>query len=259
MTHRTCRTAKADFAYGQGVFVQIGVLTCWVINHAIGRIHRQCGIFGGAIGVRIGFRWVYFVGNIDIHRATVNPTFAVGHCVSKGSRPIVSFVWFEGHCAIRVQCDGACAVFECDHITRFYRRAINFGDGQRITIRIFVISQHVNDNWGVFFGGGAVVRHNRWVIHRCYGDINISRYRSVSIADGVVELDWTIVIGFRGEFDGTVCLQCSRTVFNRYRYANGHILTINLFDYECVSINVGVIGQYVDNNRGIFRCGGHII
>ncbi len=259
LTHGSFRTAKADLTHAQRIFVQIGVLTRCILNHTIAGIHRQYGIFGGAIGIRLGYRRVDFVTDVNGHCTRINATFTIGHCVGEGSWAIVGFVGGEGHRTIWIQCHSTSTVFERHHITWFHRCAINFSDGQRVLIRIFVISQYIDGDWGVFFGGGGVVCHNWWIVHRRYGDIDIGGYWCRAIADGVVESRWTIVVGFRREGDGAVSIQSSRTVFNRYRHTHSHILTINLFDHQLVTINIGVIGQYFDDDWGIFRSRGCII
>ena len=176
------------------------------MNHAIGGVHCQCGIFGGGIGVRIGFRCVDFVGDIHCHRTRINPTLAISHCVSEGSWAIVCFVGLEGDRAIWIQLDCASAVFKCNLITWLDRFAINFSDGQWIAISIFVISQYIDGDRGVFFSGGCIVCHNRRVIDWCDFNIDIGCHQRRAITDGVVEGCRTVVVGFRREDNGAIGL-----------------------------------------------------
>ena len=202
---------------------------------------------------------MYFIADCDLDGTTVNAAFAISHRVGEGGWAVISLIRRKGDGAVGIQSGCAGTVFECNYITRLNRCTVDFGDGQWVAIRILVIAQNIEGDWGVFFGGAVVVSDNRRIINRRDRHVNIGCYRRASIADGVAEGRWTVVVGFRCEGDGAVCIQGCSAVFNRYRHTNGHILTINLQDSEFIAINVGIIGQYVDNDWGVFRCGGCVI
>ncbi|MCW4347000.1 MAG: hypothetical protein N0E48_27125, partial [Candidatus Thiodiazotropha endolucinida] len=116
--------------------------------------------------------------------------------------------------------------------------------GQSITIRITVIGEYVNGDWGIFVSAYRIVSGDRCVIHGTHGHSNGRGIgATIAIVDGV------------GEGIGTIEIRIWRIdrVATYWIDGNCAIRTLSHSgDRQHITVWVAVIGEYVNGDWGIF-------
>ena len=248
---------------GAGSITHLAHTECIAVGIAVvgqdaaGRSNGQGGIFVCAVAVIRGNRCVIHTANVNADARCVCTTFTIADGVVKVGRAVVAIVRIEGNGAIRIE--RYRTVIHRYGFTGFDRRAVDFSDGQFVAIRIFVVAQYVDGNRGVFLRGDFVVRCYRRVIDRSDLYVNLTGDRSHAVGRGVGERSRAVVVLVRCEGDGAVAVERGCAVCDNHGYAYGDVFAVNLRYCQLVAIHVQVIGQYVNNDRRVFRCGRHII
>ena len=215
--HRTLRAAGR--CHHQRITVHIGV-----IGQDIDCRQRRTGV-GNQRPIDNGHRRIVDGGNIDRHGRICRATMTVADRVADRRCAIEIGGRHEIQRTVRVDCHRAA-------------RAAGRRDGQRITIHVAVITQHVDVIARRVFAERQrpVIDCNRRIIHGRDIDRDTgSRSTAVTIADRVADRRRAVEIERRGEFQGAIRVDRDRAIGAAGR-CNG----------QRIAIHVAVVAQHVD-------------
>ena len=177
-------SAGADADDREGVAINVAVEAArhaTALNHAIGGVDRERGVFVDRVGVGLRHRGVIDWIDGDIDRRGLGNTSRAGDGVGVGIRTVV----------IGVRCVGQRAVAIVDHRAV---RALGDGSDERGALKA-VVHQNTGGNRRVFVGRHCVVGN---IDHRIDGDIDRRGLGNASRAgDGVGVAVRTVVVGVR--------------------------------------------------------------
>jgi uncharacterized protein YlxP (DUF503 family) len=124
-------------------------------------------------------------------------------------------------------------------------------NGQRVVLHVGVVGHEVQNNRRVFRRVRAIVDSDRRIIDRIDGQADrrgVGR-GGLAVADAVGETVRTGEVGIRGVSHRAVGVQDCAAVHRCGQRDNG----------QCAAVYVGVVGQDLQNDRRVFRCGGGFV